>query len=73
MRVTKRMLENRLSRINRRLGTDYWLGNAPHYGGWQMTANKGSTIIYGRVSPREMLTYLDGLITGIDMMEGAYK
>lgn len=73
MRVTKRMLENRLSRINRRLGTDYWLGNAPHYGGWQMTANKGSTIIYGRVSPREMLTYLDGLITGMDMMEGAYK
>ena len=73
MRVTKRMLENRLSRINRRLGTDYWLGNAPHYGGWHMTANKGSTIIYGRVSPREMLTYLDGLITGIDMMEGAYK
>ena len=73
MRVTKRMLENRLARLNRKLGTDYWLGNAPHYGGWQMTANKGSTIIYGRVSPREMLTYLDGLITGIDMMEGAYK
>lgn len=73
MRVTKRMLEVRLGRINRRLGTDYWLGNAPHYGGWNLTANKGSTIIYGRVAPREMLTYLDGLITGMDMMEGAYK
>lgn len=73
MRVTKRMLEVRLGRINRRLGTDYWLGNAPHYGGWQMTANKGSTIIYGRVSPREMLAYLDGLIGGIDMKDGAYQ
>ena len=73
MRVTKRMLEVRLGRINRRLGTAYWLGNAPHYGGWELTANKGSTIIHGRVPPREMLAYLDGLITGMDMMEGAYK
>jgi len=73
MRVTKRMLEVRLGRINRRLGTDYWLCNAPHYGGWQMTANRGSTIIYGRVSPREMLSYLDGLIGGIDMKDGAYQ
>ena len=73
MRVTKRMLEVRLGRINRRLGTDYWLCNAPHYGGWQMTANRGSTIIYGRVSPREMLSYLDGLIGGIDMKDGTYQ
>jgi len=72
MRVTKRMLENRLSRINRRLGTDYWLGNAPHYGGWEMT-DKGSTVLYGRVPAKEMLRYLDGLINGIDMMEGAYR
>ena len=73
MRTTPQMLKTRLYRINRRLGTEYWLGNAPHYGGWELTANKGSTIIYGRVAPREMLTYLDGLINGIDMMEGAYK
>jgi hypothetical protein len=73
MRVTKHMLANRLQRINRRLGQTYWLGNAPHYGGWELTANKGSTIIYGRVPAREMFRYLDGLINGIDMMEGAYK
>jgi hypothetical protein len=73
MRVTKRMLEVRLGRINRRLGTDYWLNNAPHYGGWQLTANKGSVIIQHRLAPREMLSYLDGLITGMDMLDGAYK
>ena len=73
MRTTKRMLENRLSRINRRLGINYALNNAPHYGGWQLTCNEGSTIIQHRLAPREMLTYLDGLIVGMDMMEGAYK
>ncbi len=73
MRVTKHMLVNRLHRINRRLGRTYWLGNAPHYGGWELTNNKGSTIIYGRVPAREMFRYLEGLLVGIDMMEGAYK
>ena len=73
MRVTKHMLENRLSRINRRLGVSYALNNAPHYGGWQLTCNQGSTVIQHRLAPREMLTYLDGLIVGMDMMEGAYK
>ena len=73
MRVTKRMLEVRLGRINRRLGTDYWLNNAPHYGGWQLTCNKGSTIIQHRLPPREMLAYLDGLIVGMDMLDGAYR
>jgi len=38
-----------------------------------MTANKGSTVLYGRVPAKEMLRYLDGLINGIDMMEGAYR
>lgn len=72
MRVTKHMLEVRMSRVNRRLGTEYRLENAPHYGGWQVTANKGSTLIYGRVPPREMLSYLDGINNGLDMKEGAY-
>jgi len=73
MRVTQHMLENRLQRINRRLGESYGLCNKTCYGGWELTANKGSTIIYGRVPAREMFRYLDGLINGIDMMEGAYK
>ena len=72
MRTTKRMLVNRLVRINRRLGVSYELNNAPHYGGWQLTCNKGSTIIQHRLAPREMLHYLDGMIVGMDMMEGAY-
>ena len=73
MRVTKHMLENRLSRINRRLGRDYGLENAPHYGGWKVTSNKGATVVYGRVGPREMLAYLDGLLAGMDMLDGAYQ
>ena len=73
MRVTKRMLGVRLARINTKLNTEYELNNAPHYGGWQLTCNEGSTIIQHRLAPREMLTYLDGLITGMDMMQGAYK
>jgi len=73
MRTTKHMLKIRLSRINRRLGVSYALNNAPHYGGWQLTCNEGSTIIQHRLAPREMLKYLDGLIVGMDMMEGAYK
>ena len=73
MRTTKHMLKIRLGRINRRLGVNYALNNAPHYGGWQLTCNEGSTIIQHRLAPREMLKYLDGLIVGMDMMEGAYK
>lgn len=71
MRVTKHMLEVRLGRINRTLhtseATHYSLNNAPCYGGWQLTANKGSTIIQHRLPPKQMLNYLDGMILGLDM------
>ena len=74
MRVTKRMLEGRLGRINRTLHTAYGLNNAPCYGGWQLTANKGSTIIQHRLPPKQMLNYLDGVILGMDMANhGAVK
>jgi hypothetical protein len=66
MRVTKRMLGVRLARINRQLNAEYELNNAPHYGGWQLTSNQGSYIVQHRLSPKEMLTYLDGIIFGID-------
>ena len=73
MRTTGRGLYVRLEKINDRLGTDYWLNNNSHYGGWDLTSNKGSTVIKNRVPAREMLNYLEGLLTGIDMKEGAYK
>ena len=73
MRITQHMLENRLQRINQRLGRSYGLCNKACYGGWELTNNKGSTIIYGCVPAREMFRYLEGLLVGIDMMEGAYK
>ena len=66
MRVTKHMLEVRLARINTKLNTAYELNNAPHYGGWQLTSNQGSYIVQHRLSPKEMLTYLEGILFGID-------
>lgn len=66
MRVTKHMLGVRLARINTKLNTAYELNNAPHYDGWQLTSNQGSYIVQHRLSPREMLTYLEGILFGID-------
>ena len=73
MRVTKHMLSIRLDRINRRLARDYKLTNQPEYGGWSLTCNEDSCVIQHNIPPKQMLSYLDGLIVGIDMMEGAYK
>lgn len=71
MRVTTYSLESRVDLINRTLGTDYALNNAPHYGGWQLTSDKGSHIVQHRVSPKEMLSYLDGLVWGITATRNA--
>lgn len=70
-RVTVRDLEARVGLINRTLGTDYDLNNAPHYGGWQLTSEKGSHIVQHRISPKEMLSYLDGLVWGITATRNA--
>lgn len=70
-RVTVRDLEVRVDLINRTLGTDYDLNNAPHYGGWQLTSDKGSHVVQHRVSPKEMKSYLDGLVWGITATRNA--
>jgi len=72
MRTTKRMLETRLLRINTRLGTEFSLNTETYYGGYELTTENGNIIHY-RIPAREMLKYLDGLLTGMDMQEwGAY-
>lgn len=70
-RVTVRDLEVRVDLINRTLGTDYDLNNAPHYGGWQLTSDNGSHVVQHRVSPKEMKSYLDGLVWGITATRNA--
>lgn len=71
MRITANTLESRLHLINRTLGTDYELNNAPHYGGWQLTSANGSHVVQHRISPKEMLAYLDGLVWGITATRNA--
>ena len=73
MRITKQMLKVRLDNINRRLGRDYCLTNVPEYGGWTLTCNDDSTVIQHNIPPKQMVAYLNGIITGIDMRDGAYK
>lgn len=79
MRVTRKALEIRVAKINGRLGRTpdkhsfLTLTYSSSYGGYNLCSNKGSTIVQHRIPAKEMLNYLDGLLVGIDMSEGAYK
>lgn len=55
-----------LNRVNKLLGLELDLNNAPHYGGWQLTNKEGSHIVKHRVSIKEMLCFLDGMIIGVE-------
>jgi len=72
MRTTKRMLGVRLGYLNRRLGSSYRLEKSEFYNGWVLVA-EDNTIINAGLGAKEMLTYIDGLIVGIWMKEGAYQ
>jgi hypothetical protein len=67
MRISKRNLEARLITIHRDGKKKYELNYASCYGGWQLTANNGSTVICHRVPAKEMLSFLDGIILGINI------
>jgi len=79
MRVTRHALEIRVANINGRLGRTpdkhsfLTLNYNSHYGGYNLCSNKGSTTVQHRIPAKEMLNYLEGLLTGIDMKEGAYR
>lgn len=62
MRSTAKRLTNRLNHINEMFNVDYDLNHSSDYGGWQLTSNKGSRIEQHRVSAKEMMAYLDGMI-----------
>jgi len=67
MRITTRMLESRLIKINNLSNKekDFDLNHNSIYGGWQMTSNEGSHIIQHRITAKQMLLFLDGMIAGI--------
>lgn len=58
-----------LDRVNNALNVELDLNNAPIYGGWQLTNKEGSSIIKHRVSIKEMLCFLDGMVKSLEMKE----
>jgi len=74
MRTTKRMLGVRLEYLNRLLNCeDYSLTYSSLHRCWDLTTADGNTIIQSGFTAKEMMVYLDGLITGIWMKMGAYQ
>ena len=58
-----------LDRVNNALNVELDLNNAPIYGGWQLTNKEGSSIVKHRVSIKEMLCFLDGMVKSLEMKE----
>lgn len=65
----KKELLMMLDRVNNALNVELDLNNAPIYGGWQLTNKEGSSIIKHRVSIKEMLCFLDGMVKSLEMKE----
>ena len=65
MRVTEKVLNERLEQISEKSGDYMKLNYASCYGGWQLTRNNGSQVIRHRCSAREMLAFLDGMLDGL--------
>ena len=56
-----------LDRVNNAFNLELDLNNAPIYGGWQLTNKEGSHIIKHRVSIKEMLCFLDGMLKALEI------
>ena len=63
----KKELLMMLDRVNNALNVELDLNNAPIYGGWQLTNKGGSSIIKHRVSIKEMLCFLDGMVKSLSV------
>ena len=73
MRANKQMLLVRLGSINRQLGVKFWLNWDSCYKVWSLTSNEDMSCLIHTASTREMIYFLDGILTGIAMKDGAYK
>tara|TARA_R100001369_G_scaffold89383_1_gene126969 strand:- start:615 stop:827 length:213 start_codon:yes stop_codon:yes gene_type:complete len=65
----KKELLMMLDRVNNALNVELDLNNAPIYGGWQLTNKESSNIVKHRVSIKEMLCFLDGMVKSLEMKE----
>jgi len=73
MRANKQMLLVRLGAINRQLGVEFWLHWDSCHKVWTLTSNKEMSCLIHTASTREMICFLDGILAGIAMKDGAYK
>jgi len=63
--TTKTTLESLALIASNETGLDIQVNNAPHYGGWNVTINKGSTIIMHRSNAMACKGFLNGISFGI--------
>ena len=67
-RVTRKDLQFLVSRVNTKLNSAWQLDNNPIYGGYELFNQDDSDcfVLFGRVSPREMDSFLRGILYGYD-------
>jgi len=63
--TTTTQLENLALIASNETGLDIQVNNAPQYGGWNVTINKGSTIIMHRSNAMACKGFLNGISFGI--------
>ena len=60
-RITYKVLEDLASKAAAAAGLDVEINHSSAYGGYQVTTNKGSTIIKHRGTAKETKAFLDGI------------
>jgi len=63
-RITRTLLENAVADEAGKCGLDLDINYSSCYGGYQITYNKGSSILMHRKNAKETLAFLDGIHAG---------
>ena len=76
MRITEKDVQRKLALVNEQLGTHYQTDNAPQYGGYNLYLvgensghYRGSLGFDVRISAKEMVAYLIGVLRTIDYLK----
>tara|TARA_R110001632_G_scaffold28033_2_gene74969 strand:+ start:247 stop:477 length:231 start_codon:yes stop_codon:yes gene_type:complete len=64
-RITYKVLEGLASKVAASTGLDVDINHSSAYGGYQVTTNKGSTILKHRGTAKETKAFLAGIHAGI--------
>jgi|TARA_R110000765_G_scaffold11813_1_gene37198 hypothetical protein len=64
-RITPTQLEKLADLVSAETGLDISICNAPHYGGWGVYINGGSTKVMQRSTPAACKSFLEGISFGI--------